>query len=105
VLAWFTHLLLPRCVVWVAQGDRLLGFSARKGDWLEQIYLLRQGLGTALLTVAKAESPTGLNVYTVKRDVSARAFYESHGFELVLEGDGTTNEEGEPDVRYRWEGR
>lgn len=32
----------------------------------------------------------------------ARRFYERRGFVAVEFGDGTGNEEGEPDVRYHW---
>lgn len=122
VLAWVTHQLLsqsvvpslpalrhePTTVVWVAldAAGELVGFSARKDDWLEQLYVrpqtLRQGVGTQLLSLAKAESPEVLSLYTFQRNSGARAFYERHGFELVLTRDGTSNEEQEPDVLYRW---
>lgn len=108
VLGWVTHLLIPTTVVWVAldAAGELVGFSARKDDWLEQLYLrpatLRQGVGTQLLSLAKTESPEGLSLYTFQRNLGARAFYERHGFELVLTRDGSNNEEQEPDVLYRW---
>ena len=37
---------------------------------------------------------------TFARNAGARRFYERHGFVAVAFGDGTGNEEGEPDVRY-----
>jgi hypothetical protein len=32
----------------------------------------------------------------------ARAFYEKHGFVAVEATDGSRNEAGAPDIRYRW---
>ena len=33
---------------------------------------------------------------------AARRFYEARGFSAVAFTDGARNEEGEPDVLYRW---
>ena len=41
-----------------------------------------------------------LRLYTFARNEGARRFYERHGFVAVAFGDGSGNQEGEPDVRY-----
>ncbi len=43
-----------------------------------------------------------LSLYVFRRNAAARAFYERHGFTAVAFDDGGRNEEGEPDVLYRW---
>jgi len=52
-----------------------------------------------ILADAAAVSPI-LRLYTFARNAGARRFYERHRFVAVAFGDGTGNEEGEPDVRY-----
>jgi hypothetical protein len=44
-------------------------------------------------------------LWTFQANAPARRFYERHGFGAVEFGDGSGNEEGEPDVRYVWEPR
>ena len=41
-----------------------------------------------------------LRLYTFQSNEGARRFYERHGFAAVAFGDGSDNEEREPDVRY-----
>ena len=52
--------------------------------------------------LAKALRPGGLELYTFQVNTGARRFYERHGFRVVDLDDGARNEEGQPDVRYRW---
>ncbi|MDF6021459.1 GNAT family N-acetyltransferase [Streptomyces sp. JH34] len=107
-LAWITHVVLPGSRVWVAEGEagELLGFASLDGGELDQLYLrpdaLRQGVGTRLLERVKEASAGELSLYTFRRNYAARAFYERHGFVAVAYDDGSRNEEGEPDVLYRW---
>ncbi|WSC96774.1 GNAT family N-acetyltransferase [Streptomyces sp. NBC_01754] len=107
-LAWITHVVLPGSRVWVAEGPTrgVLGFAALDGDELDQLYVrpdaLRSGIGTRLLEQAKAVSHGELGLYTFQRNTAARAFYERHGFTAVSYDDGSRNEVGEPDARYRW---
>ncbi|WP_037841745.1 GNAT family N-acetyltransferase [Streptomyces sp. NRRL WC-3549] len=107
-LAWITHVVLPGSRVWVAEGPagEILGFAALDGDALDQLYLrpdaLRRGIGTRLLDRVKAASQGELSLYTFQRNTAARAFYERHGFTAEAYDDGSRNEEGEPDVLYRW---
>ena len=75
-----------------------LGRSALRRPGLD-----RTRLGTRLLDVAKAERPAGLDLWAFQSNTGARRFYERHGFTAVAMTDGD-NEEGAPDVRYRWSG-
>jgi GNAT superfamily N-acetyltransferase len=80
--------------------------AALDGAMLTQLYVLpgKQGLGIggALLDRAKERRPVGVALYAFQRNERARAFYERRGFVAVSCGDGSENEEGEPDVLYRW---
>jgi GNAT superfamily N-acetyltransferase len=78
------------------------GVAAR---WVDQLYVRvgaqRNGAGTALLRHAQQRSPGGIDLWTFQANAGARRFYEGGGFVAVAMTDGD-NEEGEPDVRYRW---
>ena len=41
-----------------------------------------------------------LRLYTFQCNVGARRFYERAGFAAVEFGNGSNNEESEPDIRY-----
>ena len=92
--------------VWGAIDVEMIGFVAFCNGWVDQLYVLpdrqRQGAGHALLEVAKAAS-FSLSLWTLQRNVSARRFYEMHGFVMLKETDGLSNDEHEPDVLYRWQ--
>ena len=83
----------------------LIGFVVLHDGWVEHLYLepgrTGQGHGSALLDHAKAQHPDGLDLWAFQANTGARRFYERHGFVAVAETDGD-NEEGAPDVRYRW---
>ena len=49
-----------------------------------------------------ARRPDGLSLYTFQVNDGARRFYERHGFVVAALGDGSDNEEGQPDIRYEW---
>ncbi|WP_426957081.1 N-acetyltransferase family protein [Muricoccus radiodurans] len=104
-LAWMRDRVIRGCTTLVAEEDgALLGFVACHGDWIEHLYLhpdhLRRGLGTRLLRTATGDQPPVLRLHAFARNAPARAFYEGHGFRPAAFGDGSTNEEGEPDVLY-----
>jgi len=104
---WIASLVLPQQVVWVADSDGIVaGYAAIDVPSLNDLYVRPgrqgQGVGGALLEKAKAESPDELSLWTFQRNVKARGFYERRGFTAVEFGDGSGNEEGEPDVRYVW---
>jgi GNAT superfamily N-acetyltransferase len=105
--AWVANVVLPRQEVWVAEsGGRVVGVAALDGDMLAQLYILPgeqgQGIGSAILAKAKARRPAGMRLYAFQRNTRARDFYERRGFVAIAFGDGSGNEEGEPDVLYQW---
>ena len=104
---WMRHVVIANQCVWVAiHGERLLGFAALEGTWLEQLYVDTHvqggGIGRMLLQAAKDTSPQDLWLHVFTRNHRARRFYEAAGFVLVDESDGSGNEEHEPDCTYRW---
>ena len=104
---WFQDVVLPRDEVYVAEADgRAVGFLALGAEVLEQLYLLpgyqRRGIGSSLLAFAKDLRPDGFRLYVFQRNDGARRFYERHGLRLLGLGDGSGNEEGEPDALHGW---
>ncbi len=90
-----------------AAGGELLGFAVLAGgDELDHLYLrpdvLRSGIGSRLLAEVREAAGGPLKLYVFQRNAAARAFYERHGFTAVAFDDGSRDEEGEPDVLYRW---
>jgi GNAT superfamily N-acetyltransferase len=106
--AWMREVVFPRRSIRIAQlADEIVGFAARDGAWLEHLYLkpdwTGKGIGRELLEVIMTEArmvTPVLRLYTFQCNSGARRFYERHGFTAVEFGDGSTNEEHEPDVRY-----
>lgn len=97
-------IVLPRQQVTVAEaGEQIVGFIAVSGGWVEQLYLdpawTGLGIGSQLLTQATAGLPS-LKLHCFQANSGARRFYERHGFRAEAFGDGTTNEEGLPDIFY-----
>ncbi|MFS0865873.1 N-acetyltransferase family protein [Microbacterium sp. 179-B 1A2 NHS] len=108
-VVWVAEVLMPRSEVRVAQlDDRIVGFIATRPGWVEQLYVAPtaqgRGVGSALLLEHLRTAPGSLQLWTFQRNSRARAFYERHGFSPVRETDGD-NEEAEPDVLYRRDGR
>lgn len=106
-LAWVRSVLLVQHAITVAREDGdVVGVLATSPGWVDQLYVHPEhqgrGVGRALLEAAKATSEGDLQLWTFTRNARARAFYERAGFAAEEETDGTTNEEREPDVRYRW---
>jgi GNAT superfamily N-acetyltransferase len=106
VRAYFATVVLPNREVWVAEANgEPAALLVLDHDWIEHLYAdpewTGRGLGSKLINVAKGRSPGGLNLWAFQSNVRARRFYEAHGFTLEEMTDGD-NEEGAPDVRYRW---
>jgi GNAT superfamily N-acetyltransferase len=82
------------------------GFAALSEGTLEYLYVTPeaqgQGIGAALLGLAKAQRPQGFDLWVFQHLDRSRRFYERHGLELVEETDGSGNMERLPDARYRW---
>lgn len=79
------HEVVPRNTVRVVKDQGLVvGFMASTPASIAQLYVrveyIGQGIGTRLLTLAKAESRGSLWLYTFARNLNARRFYEHHGF-------------------------
>lgn len=103
-LVFIRDIVLPRQQVTVAEVDKaIVGFIAVSGDWVEQLYLdpdwTGRGIGSRLLTQATAALPV-VKLHCFQSNTGARRFYERHGFRAESFGDGTTNEEGLPDILY-----
>jgi GNAT superfamily N-acetyltransferase len=105
---WLATELVPRHETWVAvdDADRVVGLMALSETMIEQLYLapdrFRQGIGHRFVELAKGRRPAGLDLFCFAVNGRARAFYEAEGFAAVGFGDGSGNEEGQPDVRYAW---
>lgn len=102
---WIANIVLPTQAVWVAELDgQVVGYAAVDGSELNDLYvrpgMQGKGVGSALLAKVMELSPGALSLWTFQRNAHARRFYEQRGFEAVAFGDGSGNEEGEPDVRY-----
>jgi ribosomal protein S18 acetylase RimI-like enzyme len=107
VRAWIAKVLVVRPEVWVAEfEDRVVGFAALRDDHVDHLYVHPQfhnrGIGTALLRHVMNHRPNGLKLWVFQQNAQARRFYERHGFVLLHETDGATNEERTPDALYGW---
>jgi len=95
--------------LWVAEVDAgICGYVLLTDTWLDDLYVdpasQGQGIGSALLDLARALRPTGFDLWVFASNTPARAFYRSHGLREVEKTDGSGNEEGAPDVRVHWPG-
>ncbi|EPX82051.1 GNAT family N-acetyltransferase [Salipiger mucosus] len=85
-----------------------LGFLAREGAYVHALFVAGPargtGLGRALIGEAQRACDR-LELWTFAANSGARRFYERAGFAEVHLGDGRDNDEGLPDVHYRWERR
>jgi ribosomal protein S18 acetylase RimI-like enzyme len=107
VRRWIREAVLASAETWVAvEGPRVVGMMVVGPGDLDQLYVVPDrvgvGIGRRLLEIAKERSPDGLSLYTFQVNDRARRFYERNGFIVQEYGDGTGNEEGQPDVRYAW---
>ena len=107
VRGWVASHLVPTTETWVAVADpEVVGFLSLGEAVVEQLYVAPgwtgHGIGGRLMGLAKQRRPSGLELYTFQVNDGARRFYERHGFSAVWFGDGSENEERQPDVRYAW---
>ena len=103
---WFAERLFATNEVWLADGeDGPAAYIAFRPGFIEHLFVRPEqqgaGLGPQLLAKAKAAFAE-LSLWTFQQNLRARAFYEKHGFAVVMETDGADNEEKLPDVLYRW---
>jgi len=103
---YFQNHVLKENRIWVVDVDKHpVAFMAMNNDFVDQLYInpdyWRQGIGNALLELAKEQSPEHVWLYTLQVNVNARAFYEKNGF--VAEKFGVSPApESEPDIEYHW---
>ncbi len=93
--------------LWLAeQDDAVVGMLLLEGDWLHSLYVAPartgQGIGTALLELAKSLRPRRVGLWVFETNKGARRFYARHGFVEVRRTDGADNEEHEPDIELAW---
>jgi ribosomal protein S18 acetylase RimI-like enzyme len=73
---------------------------------LDQLYVspgwTGRGIGARLIQLAKTRRPSGFTLFTFQSNAGARRFYERHGLAEISRGDGSGNEEGQPDLQYSW---
>jgi GNAT superfamily N-acetyltransferase len=105
VRAWLAEKVRSSRDLWVASGTGILAMMLLEGHWIDQLYVdpiwAGRGIGSRLLAEAKVLHPDRLDLWTFQSNTSARCFYERHGFSACEMTDGN-NEEGAPDVHYRW---
>jgi GNAT superfamily N-acetyltransferase len=108
VRRWIGEYLVPNREVWVATDPdgAVVGLMALSADMLDQLYLApgwaKHGIGSRLVELAKERRPDGLDLFTFQVNANARRFYERHGFVQIWTGDGSDNDESQPDVRFAW---
>lgn len=114
--AWFEHQLglsgrePGSREIWVAEreGD-IVGYLVLDPEWLQSLYvrpaLTHQGIGTALLDLAKGLRPHGFGLWVFESNHQARRFYARRGLLRLERTDGRDNEERSPDVAMAWPGQ
>jgi GNAT superfamily N-acetyltransferase len=106
VYEWFETVVISERETWVIDdGERIVALLVLEPGRIDQLYVDPEftglSLGSRLLEVAKRSHPGGLDLWTFETNTRARQFYERHGF-VMAEATSGDNEEGAPDVRYRW---
>lgn len=105
--AWLRHQLAGEREAWLAVRDgSVLGLMLLEEEWLHSLYVdpahQGQGVGSALLGLAMALRPGGLQLWVFQSNQRARRMYAARGFVVVEETDGRHNDERAPDVRMQW---
>ena len=88
------------------RNERIVGFAALKGGWLDHLYVhpsrFDTKTGTKLFQEVTFQRPEGFQFWVFQQNAGARRFYERHGCALVRLTDGSRNEERVPDALYVW---
>jgi ribosomal protein S18 acetylase RimI-like enzyme len=110
VRRWIRDEIVPRDETFVAtdESGEVVGFMSLREDDLDHLYVrpdwFDRGVGSQFVELAKERRPGGLGLYTFQVNARARGFYERRGFRAEWFGEGVSNEERQPDVRYVWKG-
>lgn len=107
--AWLAAQFEGEREAWVAERDgAIVGFMLLENDWLHSVYvragLTGQGIGSALVELAKSLRPGGLQLWVFQSNLGAQRLYVRLGFQEVERTDGSANEERAPDARMAWPG-
>ena len=103
---WFTEHVMAEQDVWVATaGATIEAVLVLTPGWIEHLYVdptrTGGGIGSRLIEKAKAQSTGELVLWTFESNIGAQRFYQRHGFVEIDRTEGD-NEEGAPDIKYRW---
>lgn len=109
VRAWVAGWDLGVREVWLAEAaGRVVGYLVLEGDWLDSLYVAPeaagQGVGGALLDLARGLRPAGFCLWVFESNLPARRFYARRGLVALERTDGSANQEHAPDIKMAWPG-
>ena len=88
------------------RANRVVGFAALHGVWLEHLYVspgrFNTRTGSRLFEEVRFQRPEGFQFWVFQQNSGARRFYERHGCALARLTEGGGNEEKLPDALYVW---
>lgn len=95
--------------VWIAEADGAAAAYVRLSqDWVDDLYVVPgragEGIGSALLDLAKQQRPDGFCLWVFEENEAARSFYRRRGLIELEHTDGSANKERAADVRMAWPG-
>lgn len=104
-MAYLREKVMPDYRVRVAWRDKtIVGFLASNPESIGALYVrvenIGEGIGTRLLSLAKAESSGSLWLFAFARNARACRFYERRGFVALARGFEPVWQL--PDVKYGW---
>ncbi|MGH3367072.1 MAG: GNAT family N-acetyltransferase [Nocardioidaceae bacterium] len=106
VRAWMRDVVFAHREVWLAfDGDTAVGLLVLDAEWLDELYVVpgrtREGIGTALLDLAKHRRSGGFGLWVSASNVGARRFYQRHGLQAVGRSDQHEHDT-DADLQYSW---
>jgi hypothetical protein len=105
VRAWLAEIVHSARDLWVVSGPEILAMMLLDGHGSTSSMSTRPvpaGVSVRVFSPRQRPcSPIDLNLWTFQGNTRARRFYERHGFVGYEMTDGD-NEEGAPDIHYRW---
>ena len=108
IAKWMKSSLIPISEVEIAEFDgEIVGFSSRRNDKLEHLYVLPEhqgkGYGTTMLDRVKTALPSGFDVLVYTENAKSRSFLEKRGCAFVSDSDGQNKREKTAECLYRWQ--